>query len=200
MKKVVQIGVGAIGSPVVVFARNWDVEYTIIDFDKVEMKNTQAQMHERQGLRRNKAQALSRLMRGLWGRQVNPLTAKLNAQNYAQLLGDADLIIDTTDNIEARLLIQKAALRDPAGLERKTPIPCLHGCLALSGDFARVIWTEHFSPDSEGGGNVPTCEDGENLPFFSLVGAHIAQEAQRFLTEGTKRSLHISPASVMRFA
>jgi len=190
-RTVVIVGDGAIGSQVRTNARNWGATLRVIDFDKVEMKNTQAQMHPVQSRGKNKAQSAQSVMRGMWGWKIEAIPHKLTPDNSRQLLGDADLIIDCTDNVDARTTIMAAS--------REFNIPCLHGCLSPAGNFARVVWTEHFKPDQEDAG-VPTCEDGEHLPFFALAGAHIAQEAQRFLKDGTKRSLMILPTSVKRLA
>jgi molybdopterin/thiamine biosynthesis adenylyltransferase len=191
-KTVVIVGVGALGSHVLLNARNWDTRFKVIDFDRVEQKNTQAQMHTRMSLRRNKAQAVQQSMQGMFGLKVDAVPHKLTSENAKQLLQGADLIIDCTDNIAAREVIQTASA--------EYDIPTLHGSLSAAGDFARIMWTEHFTPDSEGAEGAATCEDGVALPFFALAAAHVAQEAQRFLTEGTRRSLQISPTSVLRLA
>jgi len=190
--KVVLVGLGAIGSPVAVNARNWDADLVLIDFDRVENKNTQAQAYGRQALRRNKAQSMAQILQGMWGLRVKAVPHKLTDANVQQLLAGAALVIDCTDNIAARQLIQ--------GFCTENGIPCLHGGLAVAGDFARVMWTEHFTPHTEPAGDVPTCEDGENLPFHSIVGAHIANEAQHFLRDGTKRSFQLTHNSQVRMA
>lgn len=197
---IVIVGVGALGSHVLLNLRNLEDTIRVIDFDKVEYKNTQAQMHTRMSLRRNKAQAAQQAMQGMFGLKIEAIPHKLTDDNVAQLLGDADLIIDCTDNIAARQVIQRGATLDPAGLERVNAIPCLHGCLSAAGDFARVVWTEHFQADGEGAEGEATCEDGEQLPFFALASAHVAQEAQRFLRDGSKRSLQITLNAVLRLA
>ena len=191
---VIIIGVGALGSHVLLNARNWDVQFKIIDFDKVEQKNTQAQMHTRMSLRRNKALSAQQSMNGMFGLKIDAVPHKLVPENFAMLLAGAALIIDCTDNIAARILIQKAAR---SGGETNQ-VPCLHGALSAAGDFAMVMWTEHFEPDPEGADGAATCEDGEQLPFFAIAAGHVAQEAQRFLKDGTKRSLQLSPTAVQR--
>ena len=188
-KKIIIVGVGALGSHVLLNARNWDAQFKVLDFDRVEQKNTQAQMHTKMSLRHNKAQAIQKAMQGMFGLKVEAVPHKLTDDNAEKLLAGADLILDCTDNIEARRLIMR--------ISDFWKIPTLHGSLSAAGDFSRVMWTEHFEPDAESGDGA-TCEDGEQLPFFALAAAHVAQEAQRFLKDGTKRSLQITPTSVMR--
>jgi molybdopterin/thiamine biosynthesis adenylyltransferase len=195
-KKITIVGVGALGSHVLFLARNWPVQIKVIDFDRVEQKNTQAQMHTRMSLGKNKAQAIQQAMQGMYGLKIEAVPHKLSSQNVEQLLRDSDLVLDCTDNIAARQVIQNY-IRNAATYPE---LPCLHGSLSAAGDFARVVWTEHFKPDAEGTEGAATCENGVQLPFFALAAAYMAQEAQRFLREGTKRSLMITPTSVQRLA
>jgi len=190
-KNIVIVGVGALGSHVLLFTRNWDAKIKIIDFDRVEQKNTQAQMHTVMSLRRNKAQAMQQAMQGMFGLKIEAVPHKLTDDNAEQLLQGADLILDCTDNIAARRLIMR--------ISDFWKIPTLHGSLSAAGDFSRVMWSEHFEPDAESGDGA-TCEDGEQLPFFAIAAGHVAQEAQRFLRDGTKRSIQITPTSVLRLA
>ena len=45
--KIVVVGVGALGSHLLLAARNVPAEWKIVDFDSVEMKNIQSQFHTR---------------------------------------------------------------------------------------------------------------------------------------------------------
>lgn len=197
--KVVIVGVGALGSHVLLCARNWKVDLRVVDFDQVEQKNIMAQMHTKMSLRKNKALSIQQAMQAMWSLRVEAIPHKLTDGNVLQLLGDADLVIDCTDNIAARKLILDFCLGQEKWSNRLT-VPCLHGSLSAAGDFARVVWAEHFVPDGEGAEGQATCEDGEQLPFFALAAAHVAQEAQRFLKDNSKRSLQITPTSVLRLA
>lgn len=194
MKTVTIVGVGALGSHVMLFARNWKVGFHLIDHDRVEQKNMQAQFHSRMGLRQNKALALAKALQGLYGLKVRATPHKLVEDNVVALLGggrsDTDLVIDCTDNIAARQLIQQHC--DFWG------IPCLHGCLSASGDFARIIWSELFKPDPEGFDGEATCEGGEQLPFYAVASGLIAMVAQQFLEDGKKINLQVTPFGVQR--
>lgn len=187
---IVIVGVGALGSHVVFLGRNWDADLTLVDFDKVEMKNTQSQMHTRMALRRNKALAMQQALNGMFGRRVKAVPQKLTADNVEQLLGEATLLLDCTDNIEVRTLMQAYA--------KANGIPCLHGGLTADGTFGQCLWTENFVPDSEGNPGQATCEDGEHLPFFAIVAARMAWSAQRFLLTGEKRAFEVALSGTKR--
>jgi len=188
MKKVVVVGVGALGSHLVLLGRNWPVRFTVVDFDRVEQKNTQSQFHSRMGLGRNKAQALQQAMQGLFGIRLDAVPHRLTEDNVEALLSGADLIVDCVDNAPTRQIIQDFA--------RAHALPCLHGAVAADGSYARVMWTSAFTIDGGGEGQA-TCEDGEHLPFIAQVSAHMAAIAQRFLTDGTQRSFHLHPGGVI---
>ena len=190
MKKVVVVGLGAIGSHLVFFARNWDVSLVCVDFDTVQQKNTWAQMHTRMSLRKNKAVALKQAIVGMFGKNVLPVSSRLGDANVVTLFEGADLVIDCTDNIETRMTIRNTC--------RGGGIPCLHSCLSADGTFSRIVWAEDFEPDAEGDEGEATCEDGEQLPFFAKVGAQTAEIAQQFLTDGRKVGVHLSTFSLMR--
>jgi len=194
MKTVAIVGVGALGSHVVQFARNWKAHLVVIDHDRVEAKNIASQFHSHMGSGKQKAKALEASMSGLFRRPIAAFPVKLEGYNVSPLLKDVDLVIDCTDNLEARLLLQEYVKEHIY----RHAIPCLHGCLSAAGDVARVIWTEHFTPDPEGETGQATCEDGENLWFHGMAGAALAGVAQRFLADGKKMSFQITPTSFIR--
>lgn len=192
-RSVLIVGVGALGSHAALFARCWEdegVELTILDFDRVEAKNVQSQFHPSLGKGRNKAMALQQALLGMFGRKVAAMPTKLTSANVQQLLLPVDLVIDCTDNYEARRAIQVFCMDN---------VPCLHGCLSADGSLARAVWTEHFNADSGGEGGA-TCEDGRNLPFHGLAGALIAEVAQHYLRTEQKRSWQLTSTSLIRVA
>lgn len=190
MKTVVIVGMGALGSHLLLFGRNWEVHHRVLDFDRVEMKNTQSQFHSRMGQGKNKAVALKTAMQGMWGLQVDAHSVKLGQTNQEVMFKHADLIIDCTDNFKARDIIQEYA--------QKHDITCLHCCLSADGTLARIVWTEHFAPDKEDVEGEATCEDGQNLPFHALAAAMAAHIVQRYLEEGEKQSWQLTPTSMVR--
>lgn len=190
MRTVVIVGLGALGSHLVLFGRNWEVRFRGIDFDRVEMKNTQSQFHSRMGSGKNKAMALKAALQGMWGLQLDAVSAALGVTNRDVVLKQADLLIDCTDNFKAREIIQEYAVEHG--------LPCLHCCLSAAGDLARIVWTEHFVPDKEGSEGEATCEDGQNLPFHAMAAAKAAHVVQRYLEKEEKQSWQLTPTSMIR--
>ncbi|MBI2569421.1 MAG: ThiF family adenylyltransferase [Candidatus Schekmanbacteria bacterium] len=189
---VVIVGVGALGSHLVLWARNWPARIKIVDYDRVEQKNLLAQFHTRMGLGKNKAQALQQAMQGMFGTRLEAVPHRLSEDNAEVLLGGGDLVVDCTDNAATRRVIQVSV--------RRLGLPCVHGALSADGGFARVVWDELFVVDEEGSEGAATCENGEALAFFALAAAHLAGAVQRFLATGERRSCQITPTTVTRIA
>lgn len=193
MKNIIVIGVGALGSHVVQFIRNLDININIIDMDSVETKNVQSQFHSKPNVGKNKVLSLQQSMNFLFGKRISINSNKLVESNAAQLLsssqGKTDLIIDCLDNAAARQIVQNYV--------RKNNIPCLHGALAADGSFGRVVWDENFKIDVESPG-AATCENGNELPFIAITSSYIAQACKKFIEDGTKVGFQISPAGSLK--
>lgn len=185
------VGVGALGSHLVQFSRNevLRTNWRIIDFDRVEQKNTMSQFYGKPGVGKNKVAALQQTMDFLFGTKLNVVSHKLVDNNIDVLLQHASLVVDCLDNGASRKLVQDHV--------RKLNIPCLHGALAPGGEFGRVVWDEQFVIDSEAGVGGATCENGEFLPFIAITAAYMARAVQQFLKDGKKVGYSISPSNVV---
>lgn len=186
MKKVVVVGVGALGSHVCQFLRN-EADLKVIDFDRVETKNVLSQFHARNSVGKNKVQSLQQVVNFLWGVKIEGVPHKLVVDNAQQILGKPDLILDCLDNGEARRIIQ--------GYVRDNDIPCLHGALAADGVMGRIVWDEDFVIDDESAG-AATCEDGAHLPFIGVVSSTLALAAQTYLASEKKLGFQLTPRGV----
>lgn len=178
MKKVTVVGVGALGSQFIQMARNFDVLWKVIDFDRVEQKNIMSQFHSKMVSGRNKAQAISTSMQGLFGVRVEPCSHRLEESNADVLLSGSSLIVDCVDNGATRVLIKQWA--------EANDVPCLHGALSADGQLGRVVWSEDFNVDYEDVEGQPTCDGGEFLPFIGLTACALAMRAQSFLETGSR--------------
>ena len=191
MKKVMVVGAGALGSHVVQFLRSVDCAMTVIDFDRVERKNTLSQFHARAAVGKSKVQSLQQSLRFLFGRELGVVPHRLTADNVEVLLTGADLVLDCLDNAEGRRLVQRQV--------RAGAIPCLHGALAADGSFGRVVWDEEFQIDAEPHHGAPTCENGEHLPFIAVTAGYLALAARRFVVDGDKIGFNLHPAGAISF-
>jgi len=192
MRQVTIVGAGALGSHLALFLRNVDCRLMLIDHDRVLAKNVKAQFHTKMGIGRFKVEALRAAFQGMFHLKVDVRPLKLIEGNVEVLLDSADLVIDCTDNIQAREIIQRHCL--------SAPLPCLHCCLSGDGDFARLVWTEEFDADAEPELGQETCEDGEGLPFYVQAAALAAQVTQLYLNKYVKQCWQATPFSVIRLA
>lgn len=188
--KATLLGAGALGSHVAPLVRNVsDLQLKIVDFDKVEAKNTLSQWYGAAGVSRNKASALLLQLKAFWpSMNVQAAPVKLTADNVEVLLGGADLVVDCFDNAASRLLVQSYV--------RKRALPCLHGAVSADGAYGVSAWDEVFVVDAEGAPGAATCEGGEHLPFIAQVSAAIAASVTRFAKTGAKDSFRIWPNGV----
>lgn len=188
MKKIVIIGVGALGSHVAQFLRNV-ADLRLVDYDHVEQKNVLSQFHSKPSVGKSKVNSLQQTMNFLFGIKPTANNNKLIKENAKQLLGNVDLIIDCLDNAEARKIVQEFA--------RESKIPCLHGGLAANGAFGISFWDENYKVEENAEG-AATCENGDHLPFIALVSAFISRSAQEFIINNKKFGYMISPHNTTR--
>ena len=189
MKKVVIVGVGALGSHVAQLLRN-EADLRLVDFDRLEQKNILAQFHARAHVGRNKAESAKKTLDFLFSTKVEAIPHKLVDDNALQLLQGTELIIDCLDNGASRRIVQAHA--------RTFKVPCLHGALAPAASFGRVVWDEGFVVDDESADGEATCEGGEHLPFIAIVSAFVARSSQMFLEDGTKVGWQVHPGGATR--
>lgn len=187
MKLAAIVGCGSLGSHCALLLRN-EAALRLIDFDRVEAKNLMSQMHGKIGVGKNKALALDGLLRLTFDIRSIITTTKLTVDNADAVLKGADIVIDACDNADGRRACQVGA--------RAVDVPCLHGGLAANGEYGMVRWDDDFIV-SDASAGVPTCENGEHLPFNAQVAGWMAMAAQRYLRAGEKRGFAVTPTGVM---
>ena len=182
------VGCGALGSiQAALLVRAGAGTLRLIDRDYVDESNLQRQIlyteeDARAGL--PKAEAARRhLLEANAAVVIEAFISDLNSDNADELLADADVILDGTDNFETRLLINDYSVRDG--------IPWIYGAAVgsygiampiLPGDSAclRCIYPE---PPA---GVQPTCETAGVLgPVTSAIGSIQAMEAIKILAGKT---------------
>lgn len=183
------VGVGALGAQVVALLRNVRATIRVIDFDRVEAKNTESQFHGRPGSGKPKVVALGSLMDFLWGVKLQQRPHRLTSDNVRELLSDANLVIDCLDNAPSRTIVQNFV--------RANSVPCLHGAVDANGTCGRVYWDERFEIEPVGAPGAATCENGEHLPFLTVVAAYIAHSTKEFVAKGRRLSYQVTPTSTI---
>lgn len=188
MNKITIVGAGALGSHLVQLVRNVDAAIRVVDFDRVEQRNTGSQFHGKPHVGKLKTESVKATMQLLWGVRIETLSSMLGMSNQDALLGNSDLVVDCLDNIEGRKTI----------MDYTSPrnVPVLHGALAADGTFGRVVWSPLFKPDGEPAAGALTCEDGNHLPFIAIVAAFMAKAVTEWSKTGKKIGYALTPTSV----
>ena len=107
------IGAGGLGSPVLLYLATAGVgRITVVDDDVVDLTNLQRQIahaHERVGQPKvdSAAQAMAALNSGV---VVRALRERVDASRLAVLVGEADLVLDCSDNFKTRHAINAACV------------------------------------------------------------------------------------------
>ena len=183
--RVAVVGCGALGSVVALTLVRAGVGFLrIIDRDVPERSNLPRQVlfdeaDVAAGLPKAAA-AVAQLQRINSTAVLEPVVADLTAANSSALLGGVDVIVDGTDNLEARFLINEWACREG--------IPWVHGgAVGAEGRVLTVVpgrtaCLRCLIPEPPAPGSLPTCETAGILGAASMVvGAVESAEAIRLL-------------------
>ncbi|MGV0352726.1 ThiF family adenylyltransferase [Corynebacterium confusum] len=180
------IGAGGLGSPALLYLAGAGIgRITVFDDDTVGVSNLHRQViHTDAAARANepKAESARRAMLALNPTvQVNAVSTRLNADNAEELLADADVVLDGSDNFATRYLASYACAR------RGIP----HVWASILGFDAQmtVFWAdrgpiyEDLFPTPPPAGSVPSCSQAGVLgPVVGTVGSAMALEALKLLT------------------
>jgi molybdopterin/thiamine biosynthesis adenylyltransferase len=181
------IGAGGIGSPALLALAAAGIgTLTVIDDDVVELHNLQRQIaHRVEDIGVHKTASAVRAIAALSPRTVvNPVTARLDEGNAAELLAAADIVIDTSDSFPTRRAV--AASTEARG------IPLVWGAVQEWHAQITVFWSDPserepvvlsdlFAIGTEG--EPPTCAQVGVLGALCVqVGGMLATEVVKLVT------------------
>lgn len=185
-KHVVIVGVGGLGCPAL-----WQLaaagvsKITIIDHDVVELSNLNRQvLYCPDDIGRPKAErAAARVRDAFAATRISACVDRLDAHNLEALFSPADFVIDATDGVTAKFLINDGAVAlgrpfSHAGIlgfegQTMTVAPGHSACL-------RCLFPEPPAADA-----VPTCQEAGILGAIAgTIGSLQAQAAINYLTNG----------------
>jgi molybdopterin/thiamine biosynthesis adenylyltransferase/rhodanese-related sulfurtransferase len=188
--KVLVIGAGGLGSPVLLYLAAAGVgTLGIVDDDTVDLSNLQRQIiHRVQDVDRPKLDSAKDTiaeLNPLVDVQLHPL--RLTAANALELFADYDLIVDGSDNFATRYLVN-----DAAAIVGK---PNVWGSVLRFDGQVSVFWQRHgptyrdLYPESPPPGSVPNCGEGGVFGMLcGTVGAVMVAEVVKLVT-GVGRTL-----------
>jgi len=188
------VGCGALGGALAnLLVRAGVGALRIVDRDFIELNNLQRQtLFDEHDIAQNlpKAEAAARKLRKINSAvEIEGIVGDVNPGNIVAHCGDADLLLDGTDNLETRYLVNDFAVQQS--------IPWVFGaCLAAEGlvlpilphqgPCLRCVWEEPPPP-----GATPTCNTvGILAATVNVVASLAATEAMKILT-GHERDLNL---------
>jgi adenylyltransferase/sulfurtransferase len=191
--RVTLVGCGALGSVLAdTMVRAGVGALTLVDRDYVEASNLQRQsLFDEEDVRRGlpKAAAAEARLRAINADvRVRGVVADVNADNAAELVSGADLVLDGTDNFETRFLVNDVCVR--AG------VPWVYGaCVGAYGlallvrprvtPCLRCLLEEMPAP-----GSGPTCDTaGVVAPIVHVIAGVQGAEALKMLAGRTESLL-----------
>ena len=193
--RILLIGCGALGSVAAEYLVRAGVGFLrIVDRDLVELSNLQRQVlfDERDAADEvPKAVAAEKRLAAINSQsRIEPIVADVNAANI-EAFCDVDLIVDGTDNVATRYLINDLAV--------KRNLPWIYGaCVGTEGRFwaifpGKTACLRCLFPDPPKPAELPTCDTAGVLgPAAGVVGALQAASAIRFLVQGPTDSALIA--------
>ena len=109
-KTVTIVGLGSLGSFTALLLAKNGVNLNLIDFDKVSVENLSSQIYSKNDIGRFKADALEDYLRKL-NPEIGIRSSKEKLDSSSIKILDSDLVIDCTDNLETRFLIDSYCYR-----------------------------------------------------------------------------------------
>ncbi|HEY6041524.1 MAG TPA: ThiF family adenylyltransferase [Anaerolineae bacterium] len=184
--RVLLVGCGATGSVIAnTLVRAGVGQLVIVDRDFVELNNLQRQIlfdeeDIAEGLPKAVA-AANKLAKINSSVAVEPVVADVNAENIEDLMRDAALVLDGTDNFETRYLVNDACVKHNK--------PWIYGGAVGSSGMTmniRPIETACFRcifPHAPAPGTLPTCDTaGVLAPIVNVIASLVCAEAIKLLT------------------
>lgn len=182
------VGCGALGTSIANGLTRAGVgRIKIVDRDFVELNNLQRQtLFDEQDVAQGIPKAIAaveKLRRINSEIHLEPFVADLNPFNVERILGDVNLVVDGTDNFEARFLINDACL--------KLGLPWVHGGVIATHGVTMTIVPGQTAclrcmlRDQPPPGAVPTCATAGILNSAPhVIGALEVSQALKLLLDG----------------
>jgi molybdopterin/thiamine biosynthesis adenylyltransferase len=180
------LGCGALGTVIASTVVRAGVGHVrIIDRDYIELNNLQRQiLFDEEDIARGLPKAIAaaeKLQKVNSQVQVEPVVADVNPENIERLIGDANLVLDGTDNFEIRFLLNDACV--------KHGIPWVYGGVLATYGMVRAI-IPHQTPcfrcllaETPVPGSTPTCDTvGVLSPAVNVVASLEVVEGLKILT------------------
>jgi len=177
------IGVGGLGTTASLYLANSGIGKIIVnDYDSVDLTNLPRQiLFNSDDVDNNKAEtAKKKLLTFNPNITVEVLTEKLKEDQLEEITLKIDVVLDCTDNLQSRLLINKVCLKNKKSLISGAAIRYEGHIAVFRNDIAiKSCYNCLYQQEDE---NLEDCEgNGILAPVAGLVGSAMAVEAIKIL-------------------
>ena len=182
---VLVVGAGGLGSPAIAYLAAAGVGHlSIVDPDTVSLSNLQRQVvHTTASIGSSKAESAGHFASALNPHVVLDLhAASVTGENADHLIGNADMVLDGTDNLVTRRIVAAACERHKK--------PLISGAVSMfSGQV--TVFAPHLGgpthaalyPEAASDDALPSCEANGILgPVTGVIGTLMAMEAIKLIT------------------
>ncbi|MEJ2321612.1 MAG: molybdopterin-synthase adenylyltransferase MoeB [Gammaproteobacteria bacterium] len=181
--RVLVIGMGGLGSPAALYLASAGVGQLVLsDFDRVELSNLQRQViHRETALNEPKALSAKQTIAALNSDvDVTAIDWQLAEDELAQQVGQADVVLDCSDNFETRFAVNAACV------EARTPLVS-GAAIRFDGQLTTFDFRQDGSPCYHclfgGEGFAESCAaEGILSPVVGVIGVLQALEAVKLVT------------------
>ncbi|MFT5720923.1 MAG: molybdopterin/thiamine biosynthesis adenylyltransferase [Motiliproteus sp.] len=187
--RVLVIGLGGLGSPVALYLAAAGIGHLVLsDFDHVDLSNLQRQIaHRHADIGRPKVEsARDQILALNPGIRVTTLNQRLEGEALLEQVGQADVVVDCSDNFASRFAINSACVRQRTPLVSGAAIR-LEGQVSVfdSRNSSSPCYRCLYPDGSDDGGDdaALTCANsGVIAPLVGMIGTTQALETLKVLT------------------
>lgn len=183
--RVLIMGLGGLGSPAALYLAAAGVGHLILcDIDQVELSNLQRQIihctaklgHSKVESARERLHALNPLL------EIHQLSCPWSPESLRQSLGHIDVVLDCTDNLHTRLIINEACVKAKVPLVSGAAIRFEGQISVFRNDLAHNPCYRCLYPQTEM--PVETCsQNGVLAPVVGIIGSLQAVEALKLIMQ-----------------
>lgn len=174
-KKITIIGAGGLGCIVAELLARMNIDFTIVDDDIVDNTNLERQiLFDNKDLLKKKVDVIKEKLKEF--SEINSIKKHLDEKNVESIIQRADLVIDCTDNIETRKIINEYCV--------KNKIPWIYsGAVGSIGTIYLIKDNACFECINQDKYGETSCEIGVMNSIVTIVGAWTVNIAIQYLIE-----------------
>jgi adenylyltransferase/sulfurtransferase len=199
---VLVLGVGALGAMAAdLLARAGVGHLRLVDRDVVELTNLQRQiLYTESDVDHSKAEAAARRLAAVNSSiRVEPIAKDFNARTCGDLLEGIDLVVDGTDNMQTRLLLNDACL--------ERGIPWVYGGAIATNGMVLLVRPDGgpcfrcMVPEVPAPGSLPTCDTAGvlNTVPAAIAGMQVTLAIQELVGHRPPSKLYLFDVWTMDF-